>query len=331
MIRPTFTLLLALTTCLPMLSACSDDESEPRGAEVLRIGYSALRISLPVFVAKERGLFEEHGLDIELKRYETAQPLVEEVLDERVLAGGFAALPIVFTAASRDAAEVRLALGMVEDAAHPVSSLLRRAGDTSISSVSDLRGKTVGILPTVAYRHWLEAMLVHAGVPLSEVSIVALAPPQQTAALEHGGVDALFTNDPMATATVESGVGVSVGDVAPVTAVSGGSLVFGSFLVSPRLARERPRVVGRLLRALDEATRLIHEDQRAARQAMVRYVRAPERPYVARYPDARYLTSAEFDDGALSGAVQSMVDLGVLPGPRDVSGWTLRAERPAAP
>lgn len=314
----------AILLSLLLLGACGDDGAAP-GRASITIGYSALRISLPVFVAAERRLFEAQGLDVTLVRYETAQPLVEEVLDGRVLAGGFAALPIVFTAAERDGSEIHLALAMVEDEAHPVSRLLRRRGDDTIGSAADLRGRTVGILPTVAYRRWLEALLRHAGVPIEEVTVVAVAPPQQVQALDGGGVDALFTNDPMATAAVAAGVAEGVGPAAPVPAATGQPLVFGSFLVHPRLVRERPDVVARLLAALDDAVALVHADQDAARRAMTGYVRAPERPFVGRYPDARYLDTRQADDATLAAAVRSMVELGVLSREVPVDGVMLRA------
>ena len=308
-----------------LASACSPADSAEPGSERLVLGYSALRISLPLFVAEQRGLFEAHGVDVELRRYETAQPLVEEVLDGRVLAGGFAALPIVFNASARDGSQVRIALAMIEDEAHPVSYLLRRRGDSSIGSASDLRGRRVGVLPTVAYQRWLEAIVRDAGVDPSDVTIIPIAPPQQTAALESGGVDALFTNDPMATATLAASVGEPLGPPAPVPSATGEALVFGSFLVHPRLVRERPDTVRRLLAALDEAARFIDSDQAAARRLMTSYVRAAEQPYVTRYPDAHFLPSGRFGDAELGRAVRSMVELGVLDESRDVEGWTLRA------
>jgi ABC-type nitrate/sulfonate/bicarbonate transport system substrate-binding protein len=313
-----------------VLGSCDSEQPVSHAPEIdrLTIGYSALRISLPIFVAQERRIFREHGLEVELRRYETAQPLVEEVLDGRVLAGGFAALPIIFTAAARGDSEVRLGLAMIEDAEHPVSYLLRRSGDASLDSVAALRGRRVGILPTIAYQRWLEAIVREAGVDPSEVVIVPVAPPHQTATLEGGGVDALVTNDPVATATIAAGVGERVGPPAPVPSATHEPLVFGSFLVHPRLLAERPDLVRRLLAALDDAAALIESDQEGARRAMTSYVRASERPFVSRYPDARYLQSAHFGDAELAGAVRSMVELGVLDRGRDVTGWTLHAEAP---
>lgn len=307
----------------------STQSSTPAGAPVL-IGYSALRISLPVFVAAERGIFRRRGLDVTLRRYDTAQPLVEEVLDGRIDAGGYAALPIIFTAVARGGATPRLATMLLEDAAHPISRLLKKHGNSSLQSVAELRGKRIGILPTVAYRKWLEAVLHEAGLSPTDVSIVPLAPPQQVAALADGGVDALFTNDPMATAAVARGVGELFGAPAPVPAALHADVRFGSFLVGATLARDRPDVAARLAESLDEAIGLIDADQRAARETMASYVRPDERAFVASYPDARYLPSAQTTGADLQREVDTMARLGILDAPMRVDSWVLGAP-PHAP
>lgn len=293
----------------------------PREDPTVDVGYSALRISLPVFVAEERGLFAAHGLDVRLKRFETAQPLVEEVLDGRLLAGGYAALPIVFTAASKDGSRARLATAMVEDRDHPVSYLLRGADRHGLASAADLAHRRVGILPTVAYRRWAEAVLRHAGVDPTTVRLVPVAPAEQTMALAGGAVDAMLTNDPMATAALAAGAARALPPAAPVPDALGGPLLFGSFLLHPRLIRERPAVARALVAALDDAIAIVNADPAAAREAMRPYVRPPERAYVDRYPPARYLESKTLDAARLSAEVANEERFGLIPGKLDARAW----------
>ena len=61
------------------------------------LGYSALGISLPVFVAQHEGLFADHGVAVRLRGFPTAHPLVEAImLDRAPRTGGFCAHPIAF-------------------------------------------------------------------------------------------------------------------------------------------------------------------------------------------------------------------------------------------
>jgi NitT/TauT family transport system substrate-binding protein len=313
---------------LVLLGACSSGGTPARD-EPLVVGVSVLRISLPVFVAEEQGLFRRHGLPVELRRYETAQPLVEELLDGRLPAGGYAALPILFTAGSRDGSTARIAGALIEDETHEVSYLLRRRDDPTLRTVEDLRGRTVGVLPTVAYRRWLDRVLIAGALNPGEVTVVNVAPPQQVSALAEGGVDALFTNDPMATAALASGVAAPLGPEAPVPRALGRSVLFGSFLVHPDLVRERPDAVDRLLRALDDAIERIAADQAGMRRAMIPFVRPSESAFVDRYPPVRYLRSTELDDAMLAAEATSEHELGIVPAVPETAGLRIAAREAA--
>jgi NitT/TauT family transport system substrate-binding protein len=224
------------------------------------IGVSTLRISLPVFVAEQHGLFVKHGIDAEVRRFDTAQPLADELGAARIDAGGYVAFPILFGPGAPPP-RVRVFTAIVEDAGHPLSYLLVKKG-SGLRGVGALRGRRIGILPTAAYRRWLEAILRHDGLLPEDVSIVPLAPAQEVEALAGGGVDALFTGDPMATAALARGLAEQATDT------------------------------------------LITADPALGRAAMKPYVREVERPFVDRYPAARYLRSGEISAAQLDRALE---------------------------
>lgn len=300
---------LLLAACL---AACAE---EPRpGGEPVEIGWSALGISAPVLVAERRGIFRAHGLDVVLKRYETAQPLVEEVADGRIACGGYAAIPIVATAIARGGSPPELATALIEDEAHPISRLLARPA-SPIRGPADLAGRRVGILPTIAYRRWLDVVVRHAHADPAEVEVVPLAPSQQVAALAEGGVDALFTNDPMATAALTSGAGVLAGPAAPVPDALGGEVLFGSFLIGADFARDRPDAAARVVSALDEAIAALDADPGLAALVFAAEVRASERASLARQAPRRWIPSPAADQARLDAEVAAEVRLGILPAP----------------
>jgi len=266
------------------------------------IGVSTLRISLPAFVAVERGIFAKHGIDAEIRRYDTAQPLADELGAGRIDAGGYVALHILFGPGA-PAPKLRVFTAVVEDAGHPLSYLLVKKG-SGLHGVAALRGRRIGILPTAAYRRWLEAILHHDGVRPEDVTIVPLAPPLEVDALVGGGVDALFTGDPMATAALARGIAEPATDSPDVPRVLGEPFLFGTFAVTERFAAERPAVARALRDALDEAIAMITADPSVGRAAMTPYVRESERPFVDRYPPSRYLRSGEIRADALDRALE---------------------------
>lgn len=267
----------------------------------MRVGVATLRISLPVFVAAERGLFTKHGLDVELTRFDTAQPLADELATGRLDAGGYVAFPILFGANPPPA--VRVVTAIVEDATHPISYLLVKKG-SGLRGVASLAGKKIGILPTIAYRRWLEAILKHDWLALESVTIVPTAPPLEIDALAGGGIDALFTGDPMATAALARDVAEPLTSSPDVPRVLGEPFLFGTFALTDAFAKAHPDAAHALRDALDEAIAMLAADPALGRDAMTKYVRDTERPFVARYPDARYLRSSELTPAQLDRALE---------------------------
>lgn len=283
---------------------CKRDEPElpapaPAPAE-LSIGYSRLRISLPLFVAQERGLFARHGLRVKLVQYDTAQPLLQALVEGKLDLGGYTALPISYAGMLRSGARLLFLTAMVEDREHPVSYLLRRkpaAGAApAIRSVRDLEGKTVGILPTIAYQAWLEALLDASGVPRGSVKIQQLEPMMQGSTLAAGGVDALYTNDPAATAAIVAGVAEPVPGATALPEVLGEPLLFGSFNVRKEWADAHPAELRKLAAALDEAIDHVNQHPAEAQADLKPYLPDAFKPHIGAYPPARYLTTAAAQD-----------------------------------
>jgi ABC-type nitrate/sulfonate/bicarbonate transport system substrate-binding protein len=288
-------------TGLLSLAACSKRNSESGGSHMV-IGVSTLRISLPVFVAEQHGLFTKHGIEAEVRRYDTAQPLADELAAARIDAGGYVAFPILFGPGAPPP-KVRVVTAIVEDAGHPLSYLLVKKG-SGLRGVPALRRRRIGILPTAAYRRWLEAILRHDGLGPEDVTIVPVAPPLEVDTLAGGGVDALFTGDPMATAAIARGLAEPATDTPDVPRVLGEPFLFGTFAITEDFAKKHPTQARALADALDEAITLIATDPAVGRAAMKPYVRETERPFVDRYPDARYLRSGEISAAQLDRALQ---------------------------
>jgi len=313
-------LSIVLVIAAAITSGASCDRERSRPGRVI-LGVSKLRISQPVFVAAQRGLFARHGLDVELRVYDTAQPLADDVMQGKVDAGGYVAYPIVFLASRYAAQPPRAVTALVEDRDHRLSYVLARPG-SGLRFPRDAAGRRIGILPTVAYRRWLEAILAAAGDDPASVTIVPVAPALQAQTLADGGIDLLFTGDPMATAILASGLGEIVDDGAPCAARLDDPFGFGTFLLTDELAARRPADAARLVAALDDAIALMRTEPGAGPAAMAGYLRPEERKVVERYPPTRYITSREVAPGALAAEIARERVLGILDGAPRVEIWS---------
>lgn len=324
-------LYLSASSLVAIALSCSSGDAAPVGPSVaarehLTLGVATLRISLPLFLAQEQQLFAAHGLDVEVRPYETAQPMVNDAVAGRIDAAGFAAYPIVLLASEGASEPPRVVSNLVEDAQHRLSYVLARR-DSGLTFPVSASGKRIGILPTVAYRRWLEAILRAAQIDLATVTIVPIAPPMQAQALAEGGVDLLFTGDPMATAMLASGRVEIVDDGPPCAKRLGDPFDFGTFVLSGAFARTRPAVAAKLVAAVDDAIARTRRDPAVARRAMASHLRPAERAFVDRYPDTAHQTSFEVPRGLLAREIAAETRLGILERPSLVRAWRAQVLR----
>ena len=295
------------------------EQATPEYAECeLEIGYSRLRISLPVFVAAEQGFFDDAGLAVCLEQYETAQPLMQALVAGEVDVAGYTALPITFNGMLRNGKKLRFVTAMIEDQDHRISYMLVPA-ESNITDVSELRGKRIGILPTIAYSKWLEAMLSSNGMSDDDVLIQQVAPNLQPQTLQSGGVDALFTNDPAATTAIQLGVARLMNDDVEVPSLYEDPFVFGSFNVTDKWAKQNPREYDALVVAINRAVDFINENPDEAKQDMVSFLSESFQPHVEFYPDALYYRTDEVTEEMFTEIASAYEAQGIIPSEIDLS------------
>jgi ABC-type nitrate/sulfonate/bicarbonate transport system substrate-binding protein len=311
---------------------------------MVTIGYSALGVSLPLFVAHRTGLFADHGLQVKMRGYPTAHPLVEAIVDDGVPCGGFVAFPISLHRHARTR-PLYYACAVAEDLDNPISFLLVRKG-SGIRSIEDLAGRRVGVLPTKAYREWLKVLLTRTGLGYDQVKldktckcmetcgankvaverVVAVhdvLPQETAAALRSGRVDAVFTNDPAVTDAVRSGVADIFGHRPILPSLLGSPFLFGSFVLDSDFVANRPDEARRIIAALDEGVRVCQQDPAEARRLASNYLP----PSCGDLRDGLgrpvFLTSREVDTVRLQATMDLLADGGMISGRVEIGPWVM--------
>jgi len=284
-----------------------------------------LRISLPIFVAQEQNLFQKHGVSVTLQMYETAQPMMQSLVEGKINVAGYTALPITFNGMQRSNQSLYFATAMLEDQKHRISYLLRKKG-TPIKTISDLRGKKVGILPTIAYKAWLQEILKANNVDPNSVVIQQVAPELEISSLTSGGIDALFTNDPVATAAIATGAGELITDIVEVPKYLGEPFLFGSFNARKDWADAHSAEFAAIVAALDEAIDFVNQHPSEAKQFMRKYVPAQFADQVALYPDALYLPSATTTKDMFQKEADAELRIGIITNTLDIDNLLYHAK-----
>ena len=275
--------------------------NEKKQGNEITIGYSALRISLPVFVAQEKGFFEAEGLNVNLERFDTAQPLMSSLVAGNIPIAGYTALPITYNAMLRSKTDLYFVTSMLEDQQHRISYLIVPIDTPQDFKITDLKGKKIGILPTVAYKAWIEEILRKNNIDSSGVEIIQIAPALSPSALKSKQVDALFTNDPAATTVLEQKIGRLLSQEVEVPKYLGEPFLFGSFNIRKDFADTNPEITKKVISAMNKAVEFVNDNPAEAKEMMKKYLHESQQPFVDFYPDALYqpttqVTTQEFQD-----------------------------------
>jgi NitT/TauT family transport system substrate-binding protein len=309
--RKVFWIVIVLVAALALFGCVEQRTDE------INIGYSALRISEPVFVAAENGYFEEQGLKVNLVRFDTAQPLMDSLVAGNIDVAGYTALPITYNAMSRSKTNLYFVSALVEDSNHQISYFL--VPKDSNNSLKDAKGKTIGVLPTIAYKKWAEVILQANGINKNEVTITPIDPSLQLTALSTGQVNYLFTNDPVATTIMRKGIGKALDETVP--KYLGEPMLFGSFNISERFVKVNPEKAVKIIAALDKAIDFITSNPVNSKQITKKYVPESQKDFVDFYSNSIYLNTKLVKAEDFQKTVDQYLSTGIIDNNIQLSGF----------
>jgi NitT/TauT family transport system substrate-binding protein len=260
---------LSLSACQKAETAVSDccegepgethhaaEATAPMGDNVVRVSYGTALCHAPIHIAIEKGFFTEEGITVEAIPMDTSQT-VDGAASGQIdagygLFGKFAAplengLPIQFTAGI-----------------HTGCIKLVTKGDSPINSVSDLRGKKIGVSsltdsPAIIAKRALAAEIIGVTADNLEAEFVVFANSDLPIALENGAIDAYAAMDPTVSIAVKENnlkVLVDTGSTAPFA----DEYCCGIF-VTKDFAKEKPDLALAYTRAVMRASLWIEKNQ----------------------------------------------------------------------
>lgn len=274
----------------------------------VRAAYVPVATWLPAWVAKDKGIFEKHGLDVTLtpvqnlsllpgtvgRQFEFAASTAPDLL--KAVAGG---LDVVATAGEA-----------IETKSNQTFQLIVRK-DSNIKSPADLKGKviaapTLGAVMHSATLYWLKKN----GVDPASVRGVEVPFPNMGDQLKAGSVDAVEALVPFTTTILAAG-NVSLGD--PMMAV-GDDVVFPFWISEGAWARANGATIKAWIASLTEAKAFMDSNDKETRDILAKYSRLPP-AVVQKVPLPTYRFTIKTEELAVWADVLS--ELGQLPKPVD--------------
>lgn len=192
----------------------------PAGKKLQKItvGYVAVSIFAPVFVAKDKGYYAEQGLDIDLEPLPGGSDMVSLTATGRFQAGIGGVGPAFWNAMARGLPLKVIAPGHAEGnpVATPLMISKKDCESGKITKIADLKGKKVAVNARGATEYWLDQALRTGGLTINDIDLQTLAFPNAVAALKSGAIAASMVGEPLATQAEQQGIAVRLATDFPV-------------------------------------------------------------------------------------------------------------------
>jgi len=262
--------LVLVILAVSAVSVFSENKEEKT---VIHVAYIPVVQSLPLFVAVEQGMFASEGLNVVIDRIESPNQLIDALVAGKIDAGApsvASGITAIVDAKNPDTLRIYSLTCGTESV---LNDELLVAKDSNISSIAQLKGKTLAHIPGVQFQVMAKKVLAENGVNPTDVTLVELAVPNQLTSLASGAVDAVLTLEP--TATLGEFKGVSKLLVAnPMVKYVADPWCGGAGVITTSFMKEHPAEAKAFIKVMERAIKQV-DSNAATSEYLVSYLKLP--------------------------------------------------------
>lgn len=259
MLTKRFTLLVLVILIFSLLlPACSSSpQGEVPDLGTIQVGYLPATGFFGFYVAKEKGYFEEQGLDVELTSFKSGAEMIAPLSTGQLDAGAGEPGTALFNAASQDL-DIKVVCGFSSQAAGHggVPILVRKdlADSGEVTKPGDLKGRKIGVnVPRGMAEYSVAKYLAKDGLTIDDVELVPIAFPEMPAAFANKAIDAGMMTYPSVAKAINDGsaeILVSGDEIAG--EIQNGIMYFGQRFLDPANKEVAVRFLMAYLKAIRE-------------------------------------------------------------------------------
>ncbi len=243
--------------------------------EKVKIGYLPLTISLPTFVAAEKGFFQQEGLKVELVPFESGTMIMDALMTGRIDANCSSAITGFWFAAqgAPDRFKIFLVYGWTSRKSRTFVAIVKK--DSPLKDLKDLKGKRVGTYPG-ATSVALARAIIRIQVDPEGIVFQEIPPSILISALAAGQIDAFFAPEPTGMIAISQGIGRHlVEEPMGLLGLERGIATAG-FGFSSQFLKENPGLAKKVKGIYYKAVDLIDKDITAFRPLLAKYLGLPD-------------------------------------------------------
>lgn len=264
--------MLALTSCGggDETPTGTDQETAQDNGELTQVSIGVIPIVdvAPIYLGVEEGIFEEHGLDVELTLAQGGAAIIPAI-QSGDFDFGFSNITSLVIAKSQGLPLQLVAPGpqTTGEAGNDFSSLIVPE-DSDVESIADLAGKRVAVntLNNINDTVLKEGMR-QAGGDRDSMDLVEVAFPEMGGQLESGNVDAIMAVEPFATLAKDAGAREIYSPYAePIEDL----MIAGYFTNTDKIEND-PELVEAFITAMKESQQFAEDNPEAAKEILSEY------------------------------------------------------------
>jgi len=241
---------LALAACSTPSSAAPEGSASARELTAVTVGVIPIVDVAPIYLGVQKGIFEEHGLDVTLELAAGGAAIVPAVADGEYQFG-FSNVTSLLTASSKGLPLKVVAPGNFSTGqpGRDFSAVVASA-DSDIAGAADLAGRTVAVnsLKNIGDTT-VRAVVDAAGGDPQAVEFVEMSFPDMPAAVVSGQVDAAWVVEPHLTQAVDQGARI----VSSNFVETDRDLLIAAYFTSDQMIAQDPQTVEAFTAAIQEA------------------------------------------------------------------------------
>jgi NitT/TauT family transport system substrate-binding protein len=260
-------ILVFAVMCLTLNRSMAQDE--------VKIGYLTLVMSLPTFVALEKGFFQEQGLKVVNTPFESGTLIVDALVAGRIDVNAGSAIIGHWMVEQNLPGAFKIFI-IYHAPAKDVSFVLMVAKDSPMKEMKDLKGKRVATFPGITSLSLAKAVLRPHFDPNKEVTLIEIPPGNIVQALAAGQIDAYFSIEPFGMMAEAKGVGRHLVKH-PLQALNLQNGFPGAvFAFNSKFLKEKPILAKKVKAAIYKGVDFIHTNEGEARKFLIKYTNLPE-------------------------------------------------------
>lgn len=245
-------------------------KDSPSETVSVKFGYLPVVHALPLYVAIEKGYFEEEGVTVEVVKFEAPNQIIDALLGGQIDMSMAGATGITAIAESQRPNSLRIFAIQGGDPHHIADGLIVRS-DSTINSIENLKGKKVGTLPGIQWRTIARNLFATHNIDINkDLALVELAIPLQAQALASKQVDALLTIEPALTVAKSQNISKYLVQSPNLTYISN-PFYAGVGNVSVEYMKKNPETFKKIMKVMDKATKEVKADPDGHRKYLVNY------------------------------------------------------------